>query len=47
MSWVDADALLGCSVDPSAEDAAAREDQGVQVAAVAHSQFDVTVERRY
>jgi hypothetical protein len=46
MRWVDADALLGCSVDPSAEDAAAGEDKGVQVAAVAHGQFEVTVKRR-
>jgi hypothetical protein len=45
MRWVDADALLGCSLDPSAEDAAAGEDEDVQFAAIAHSQFEVAVER--
>jgi hypothetical protein len=43
---VDADALSGCSLDPSAEDAAAGEDEDVQLAAVADSQFQVEVERR-
>jgi hypothetical protein len=46
MRWVDADALLGCSLDPSAKDAAAGEAEGMQVATVAHSQFEVAVERR-
>jgi hypothetical protein len=46
MRWVDADALPGCSLDPSTEDAAAREDEDVQVAVFAHSQFEVAVERR-
>jgi hypothetical protein len=46
MRGVDADALLGCSFDPSAEDAAAGEVEDVQVAAVAHSQFEIAVERR-
>ena len=44
MRWVDADAPLGCSVDPSAEDSAAGEAEDAQVAALAHSQFELVVE---
>ena len=46
MRWVDADALLACSLDPSAEDAAAGEVEDLQIAVVTHSQSEVAVERR-
>jgi hypothetical protein len=46
MRWVDADAFPACSLDPSAEDAAAGKDEDVHLAAIAHSQFEVAVERR-
>jgi len=46
MRWVDADALPGRGLDPAAEDAAAGKDEDVHLAAIAHSQFEVAVERR-
>jgi hypothetical protein len=44
--WADGDAHLGCSVNPSAADAAAGKVEDVQLAAVEYSQFKVPVERR-